>query len=296
MLSYPTPPEGGGLYVIYLSDTHYYGGRAVDFAGRWRRHLRDLEGGGHNPYMQNVFNLHGRFDPIVLAVLATIKEQVVAEQRWLDEHFGGTGCVNLSPHATINGLRLSPESQAKRAVTWAKRYGNLPSGEKLNLSDAERDRRRQAVVIIQTPEARAKVAETLTGRTLPPEHCRAISKGNKGKPRPYMSEVAKRSNRARKGEKRSQEVRENLSKHFSGIVWMNKAGIEKRVHAEGIPELLSGGWVRGRKPVSEEHRNRLGAASRGTVWICHPQKKPKKIPQTDLPLYPAWRRGRRWRS
>ena len=34
-------PEGG-IYVIRLSDSHYYGGRTGDFRKRWADHHRDL--------------------------------------------------------------------------------------------------------------------------------------------------------------------------------------------------------------------------------------------------------------
>jgi predicted GIY-YIG superfamily endonuclease len=46
----------GGIYVIRLSDTHYYGGRTVDFKKRWADHHRKLRAGLHyNFRMQRVF-------------------------------------------------------------------------------------------------------------------------------------------------------------------------------------------------------------------------------------------------
>ena len=69
MLPYPTPPKGGGLYVIWLSECdepHYYGGRAVSFKRRWRTHLQRLQKGIHkNPRMQATFNKYGVFRPEV---------------------------------------------------------------------------------------------------------------------------------------------------------------------------------------------------------------------------------------
>lgn len=71
MLPYPTPPLGGGLYVIRLSDTHYYGGRTSDFRERWCEHYRLLRSGRHkNRHMQAVFNKYGVFVPEVLCALS----------------------------------------------------------------------------------------------------------------------------------------------------------------------------------------------------------------------------------
>lgn len=61
----------GGIYVIRLSDTHYYGGRTGNFKRRWADHLRELREGRHNNRrMQRVFDIHGRFDPDVVRVLS----------------------------------------------------------------------------------------------------------------------------------------------------------------------------------------------------------------------------------
>ena len=93
----------GGIYLIRLSDTHYYGGRTGNFRVRWASHLRELREGRHNNRrMQRVFDLHGRFEPEVVEVIAP-RECPDAEQAWLDANFRKPGCVNLVSSSRRDG-------------------------------------------------------------------------------------------------------------------------------------------------------------------------------------------------
>jgi len=115
MVPYLTPPKGGGIYVIRLSDTHYYGGRTKCFRTRWAVHRRLLREGKHfNPRAQAVFNQHGRFEPEVLCVIS-VDGQRAAEKAWLDENFDKPGCVNLSRSSdgVHAGYKHSEETRAK---------------------------------------------------------------------------------------------------------------------------------------------------------------------------------------
>lgn len=117
----PNDTRIGGLYIVRLSDTHYYGGRARDFKFRWRSHLRDLRAGHHeNPRMQAVYNKYGRFEPEVLRVLSP-EEQESAEQEWLDANFRKPGCVNLSPFSVGGCDGRSAETRARMSKTRASR-------------------------------------------------------------------------------------------------------------------------------------------------------------------------------
>ena len=92
MLPYLTPPKSGGLYVIRLSDTHYYGGRTKAFANRWSVHYRLLRDGKHfNAHAQAVFNQHGRFEPEVLHATSDEQEQRGLEGAWLQDNVGKAG-------------------------------------------------------------------------------------------------------------------------------------------------------------------------------------------------------------
>lgn len=105
----------GGLYVIWLSDTHYYGGRTVNFKVRWQTHANLLRKGFHtNPHAQAVYNIHGRFEPKILCEIPE-SEQRAAEDAWLAEHFGKPDCVNVwnSSEGMPAGWRHSDATKAK---------------------------------------------------------------------------------------------------------------------------------------------------------------------------------------
>lgn len=102
----------GGLYLIRLSDTHFYGGRALCFKTRWDEHLANLQSNRANRWMQNVYNKYGRFEPEILAILPK-EEHIAAEQAWLDNNFGKPGCVNVSSYAYGGRDGKSVVSRAK---------------------------------------------------------------------------------------------------------------------------------------------------------------------------------------
>jgi group I intron endonuclease len=232
----------GGLYIVWLSDTHFYGGRAKQFKGRWRRHIKHLERGTHpNVHMQNVFNKHGRFDTEILQVLATIPEQITAERQWLKDNFGTPGCVNLSRRPT-NNTHLSPEARKK-------------------ISEANKGRK-------QHPNAVRRSAESRRGLKQSEEHRRNNSLSHKGiKPteeaRRRMSKNSVRkgkpihdalragivaANKRRAGETRSSKVRAKIAARVSSLVWVcNAEGATTRVLPENLPNLQAEGWQQGRK-------------------------------------------------
>lgn len=196
MLLNSTPK--GGLYIIWFSDTHYYGGRTKDYKGRWCRHLYNLRRGKHvNRHMQSVFNKHGqRFEPEVITDFVTEAEQVEAEQRWLDIHHGQNGCVNLSKSADsgmMRGRRHTEESKQKMrdAVTM----------EAL-LTLIERNQNR-----VWTDEMRARHADVHRGFKRSEESI--LKQTGTWKADPENVEKARLSadlNRLQKGEKKSPEA------------------------------------------------------------------------------------------
>lgn len=124
-------PTVGGLYLIRLSDKHYYGGRSRNIQGRVATHIAKLQEGVHgNPHMQRVFDNYGIFQVEVLKEASSLLEQISLEQEWIDENFGKPGCLNISLSATggghseetrrkmsqtRKGMRHAPESIAKIA-------------------------------------------------------------------------------------------------------------------------------------------------------------------------------------
>jgi len=159
----------GGLYIVQLSDIHYYGGRATQFAGRWARHRRALEKGVHsNSYMQAVFNQYSRFEPQILHVLDTLDDMIAAETEWLSDHYGKDGCVNLNPFAHGGN---GPHTEATKAK---------PRGPR-HTEEQKRKWSRERRGVKPSPEAIAKSAATRTGMTMSVEARRNMSRAQKGR-------------------------------------------------------------------------------------------------------------------
>ena len=264
-------PEGGGLYRIKLSATHYYGGRAKSFSGRWGGHLKDLRAGVHgNSWMQNVFNKYGVFEPEVLLRLDTEAEQIAAEQQWLNENYRKGDCVNLSPYATGGnsvvwdeearkrhseahmGYVRSPESISKQVVTFR---ANPESVEKARASLAENSKKITPESIAQRA---SKTAELLRGRTQTPESVEKRAAANRGRKntddtKKLMSESAKKR-ASLSPTVHDQETRALISAQQKGRIWINDGTRNQRLpplEAQVLLDMQDGGWSRGRfSPLS----------------------------------------------
>lgn len=158
MLPYPTPPSGGGLYVIRLSDTHYYGGRTKAFTNRWAVHYRLLRDGKHfNAHAQAVFNQHGRFEPEVLCVTPNEGERRELEGAWLQGNVGKPGCVNLSRSA--DGVHAGYTHTEATRVKHRRPVHTDESKEKCR--QAARRPRKSYTPHPHTEESRAKLSASL---------------------------------------------------------------------------------------------------------------------------------------
>ena len=240
-----TSPKGGGLYIIRLSPKHFYGGRTQDFQERWRLHLWALTRKRHKSrYMQAVFNRHGMFEPEVLISLESEGEQILAEQRWLDEHHGTDGCVNLTKSAKSGMARGSTHSEATRALISLKGRGRkLSVATRQAIGDAHRGKK----VGPHSPETRQKISEALKGRPLTEAHREAISESLKGVGHPCAPET-----RA----------------HLSAI---GKGRVLTLAHRKAISEGNKG------KTLSPEHVEILRECNRGRVWTEEMRKKHSEV-------------------
>ena len=243
---YTEPPQGvGGLYIIRLSDTHYYGGRTEDFKRRWAEHLRELCKGRHNnTRMQRVFNIHGRFDPEVVVVL-TPEACPDAEQAWLDANFRKPGCVNLvaSSRGGMAGLKATPESIAKRVATFKARP---------DLVEKARESLARNRVYVDATARNRKTGEKLRGRKQDPEAVAKRAASNRGRKNTSdtlrrMSESAKRRAQAQPTS-HGGETRALISSQQRGRVWVNDGRVNQRLFPEEAERLLVQGWCRGRAP------------------------------------------------
>ena len=268
-----TPAPVGGIYVIRLSDTHYYGGRTGNFRKRWADHHRDLREGRHyNRRMQRVFDQHGRFEPGVVAALAP-DECPDAEQAWLDANFRMPGCVNLvsSSRGGMTGYKATSESIAKRVATIKSRPDLI---EKARASIA-----RNCVFI--TKEGRRigvlKTAAKLRGRKQSPESVArrvAATLGRKNTPetRARMSESGKRRAEAMPTA-HGADTRALISTQQRGREWVNDGATNRRVWPDEAEALVSAGWVRGR----------LGRSVAGRMALIDPAGQRRLVRPQDVP-------------
>lgn len=178
----------GGIYLIRLSDTHYYGGRASDFRVRWGNHLSALKAGRHpNPFMQNVFSKHRLFNASVLLEIQDESGRLRAEQEWLDANFGRAGCLNVSPSsergsskgvkratpetgkrisASLKGRPCSPETREKLGSVSRKRWDTTTDSEETRGKKSLAARGRK-----HTETSKVKMSEIALGRGgLGPRH------------------------------------------------------------------------------------------------------------------------------
>ena len=233
----------GGLYIIQLSDTHYYGGRARDFKGRWRAHLRELRAGVHdNPRMQAVYNIYGRFEPNVLRRLPD-EELEAAEQAWLDENFRKPGCVNLSPISTGGCGGHTEETRRKMSATRAARPDLVAKARAaLAVNRLHIDPRKMV--------AKAKMlSEGNRGKKQSPESVEKRATANRGRKntaetRSLMSESAK-SRAVLHPTTHGEDTRALISEQQRGRVWINDGVRNQRVFPDDVPA----GWARGRLPL-----------------------------------------------
>lgn len=203
-MPHSTKPQAG-LYLIQLSDSHYYGGRSKNVAQRCQRHLGMLRAGRHpNPYMQAVFNKYGHY---FKSELVTPEEDPTAlvqiEQAWLTQHFGKPGCVNISASAQYNpdykqtcltlsertrarlsdpaereriaapqrGVPKSTETKAKMAAVWKDTH-HWSEELKTRWGNQRRGQSR-------SDQTKANIAAGLKGHSVSPETRTKISTANK---------------------------------------------------------------------------------------------------------------------
>lgn len=249
MPAHPTPL--GGLYIIRLSDTHYYGGRSTNCPRRWRDHLRELRAGTHdNSRMQAVFNIHGRFETTVTVPWTKGVDLRAVEQQWLDENFRKPGCVNLTHTSDGGGGEWSDESRKKASHTRRTKPGLI---DQVRATFAAY--RPQAVAAQWTPEAKQKLAEKNRARAgVPqkPEHVARRADSNRG--RKNTAETVQRMSESAKSRAQAhptvhgQQTRELISSQQRGRVWVHNATINRRVWPHEARELMSQGWEPNRLP------------------------------------------------
>jgi len=231
-----TEPRGGGLYIIWLSDTHYYGGRTRSYTRRWRSHLRQLQAGTHdNARMQNTFNKYGQFRPEVLCKLKPSEHQE-AEQEWLDANYRTAGCVNLSPYACGGCDGHTEKTRAKMSKTRSTR----PDLVRKARASLIRNTRPPGVPL--TPTHREAISTALSGRKQDPEVVARRAESNRGQKR--SEETRQRMSEAAKQRcvehplSHSEDTKALISRQQRGRVWINNGKKNRRVWPEEAETLV----------------------------------------------------------
>lgn len=199
--------SGGGLYLIRFDGTpYYYGGRATSFRKRWAAHLCDLRASKHhNPWIQRVFDKHGPPEFLVIAQIPTGDAQIVAEQRWLDKHFGSVGCLNLSKssegasasfvwvnNGAINRRTTLNEASTLVAAGWVR-------GRKMG----SKSRNRRSTRTEAEVEGARRAGEKRRGRPHNPDAIRKTADANRGRKNSLVAlENLRLAGLARRGRKR----------------------------------------------------------------------------------------------
>lgn len=249
MLTNPT--RVAGLYVIHLSDTHYYGGRSTNCTYRWKCHLRDLKAGKHdNKRMQAVYNIHHRFDPEIATPWVDGMDLRAVEQQWLNENFRRPGCVNLVCTSDGGGVSWSDEPHRKHAQTLR------DNPELVGKLRATLDQIRPLANAARwTPEAKQMLRDMNKSRAgIPqdPEHVAKRAEANRGR-RNTPETIARMSESARARcishpTFHGSKTKALISSQQRGRVWVHNETINRRVWPHEAQELLSQGWQPNRLP------------------------------------------------
>lgn len=114
-----------GIYIIQnTKNNKIYIGSTKNFCHRWQEHVCDLNKNRHgNPHLQSSWNKYGKNNFIFKVIKhCNIKELIIYEQFYLDNHFGKK-CYNMCPVAgTTLGRKMSKKNQTKNVNPDARKY------------------------------------------------------------------------------------------------------------------------------------------------------------------------------
>ena len=219
---------GGGLYIIWLSDKDYYGGRTNNFKRRICEHKRSLKRKTHgNQRMQNVYNLYGRFEVVILTRAETIEKQILAEQLWLDQNFGTKNCLNIDKNA--NGTTMAGIAKISKSLMLTDEQKRIKSeraiARNLKCSDETREKMRKAMTGKKhTDEAKQKMS--------------AIQRKIAGE-RIYSEETKRRMSESQK-KRWNEETRKIAAEKSAAIYEANRAAGEVKFTSAGHTNKMKG--------------------------------------------------------
>lgn len=166
-----------GIYRIENTiDGKAYVGSAVDFDARWRKHRKDLRRGNHHSYkLQAAWDQAGETAFVFRRLLVCAPSDLMLfEQRALDATKVARHGYNVSPTASsIRGIKRRPFTAEHRAKLSAARKRRPPekrtAEQRAKMSASRRKLIASGFVVPAinfTPEVRAKMSASLTGKRL----------------------------------------------------------------------------------------------------------------------------------
>lgn len=312
----------GGVYIIYLSTKdkpYYYIGRTKSFKERFSNHHRKLKQGRHiNNHMQNVYNKHQVFVPIVITATDNVEEQTRLEQELIDKHYQEEFCLNLCKSATGGGH--SKETRKKMSET---RKGMKHT--KKSIAKMKRQRLEMYANTVHPAKGRNWIHKGTTlkfvldseiqsyldkGWTIGrgENHVGFTSKTHSKKTRKKMQDNSNKGwTWINNGEESKvvppNELQEHLDSGWAlgmGTEWvcLNKDGMNTRIPSNQVDTYLEDGWVLGRQVEikhSEEGKRRIALGSLGTKWMKHPNHPSKRVKPNEIQehLNNGWAFGRK---
>lgn len=229
----PSPECRSGIYAItHVASGRQYIGSAVYLPSRWAQHRMDLRRGTHHSrHLQRAWAKYGP-DAFTFAVLEYVPDRtmlVEREQFYIDQRFQAKGWheFNMAPRAgSTLGVTLSPETRAKLSASLR--------GRKLS------------------PEHRAK----MLGRKPNPAQLAGLAKGWAA-PRTFVMTAVRAAYYRRR---RGQPAHPNSLRGLEG-------GRGRPLTPEQRDALLeASARMRRGKPLSTEHRAKIGDGNRGRAY------------------------------
>lgn len=212
-----------GVYAIqHLDSGRAYVGSSVDMDDRWRQNKRALRAGTHHSrHLQRAWSKYGE-DAFVFGYLEQCPSHLLIEREnsWIScmSAASNRGGFNSAPVAgTTRGLaksaetiakikaakaNVSEETRAKLRAAFASRVVS-PEWRKA-ISDALRGVPRKP----RTPETRARISASLTGRRADPDAIERMAQKLRG--RKQDPEVVEKRAAKLRGQKRTEEAREKM--------------------------------------------------------------------------------------
>lgn len=179
-----------GIYRITTPSGEYYIGSSKNIEFRWKNHQLQLKNGTHkNRWMQRKFKVSPDNWTCEVVEEVSVDQLLIAEQKYLDEHHGLPGCMNVNPQASKGPAftkenAQNPEWRRKQKAAAQLKYKDPLYLRKLSESRkellADPVRREKFIAAMNTPARAAKISQTLKGRPKP---------FLKGKPNPKLSAV-----------------------------------------------------------------------------------------------------------